>query len=523
LTDHPTPAEIAGLARGRLSHSSRRRLVAHLLRGCQRCSQLLAPALFLTPSLLSRYGCRRSARLLAAPAAEPAEGTDAAGQPPPGEPESCGLLPHLLPHLPAMSLAFPAFPVEAYDQPIRRACAAAMRCYRELEQERRAVEDAVGAGGWLSGTAAPGAAPELAAAAVGGGASEGHAAHGSDDLRPRRGPLEVEMLLAASADQRYTDPQEMVHLAELALFAAERLEQDRYGRAVISDMRARAWAELANAYRVAEDFVEAEQAMVRAVGWQSRGSGDPWLVARIATLMASLLADERRFADAGELLDQVHAFYCRTGDRHLAGRTLITRGIFAGYDNEPREALTLLTQGLEMIDSREDWRLAAQAVQAILWNLVECRRYRQARIHLWRSRSLLVRHGGSLHLLRLRWLDGRIYAGLGDLGRAERELLATRQGFEAAGSPYDAALVSLDLAAVWLRQRKTSQVRLLVDEMIATFRALRIGREAVAALLLLREARDGDEPTLERVRAVALLLAELERQPRRRAGASVFD
>jgi hypothetical protein len=76
--------------------------------------------------------------------------------------------------------------------------------------------------------------------------------------------------------------------------------------------------------------------------------------------------------------------------------------------------------------------------------------------------------------------------------------------------------VALDLAAVWLRRGKTARVRELVEEMIATFRALRIAREAVAALLILREACDRDEATLDRVRTVAMLLTELERQPRRR-------
>jgi hypothetical protein len=231
--------------------------------------------------------------------------------------------------------------------------------------------------------------------------------------------------------------------------------------------------------------------------------------------LASLLADQRRFADAGELLGKVHRFYRRIGDHHLAARALISRGIFAGYDNQPRLALALLVQGLELIDVDRDTRLAASAVHAILINLVECGRYRQARIQLWRSRPLLVQQGGRLSL-RLQWLEGKIHAGLGDLARAERELIATRAGFAAAGRPYNAALVALDLAVVWLRRGKTAQVRELVEEMIATFRALRIAREAVAALLILREACDRDEATLDRVRTVAMLLTELERQPRRR-------
>jgi hypothetical protein len=477
LTDHPTSTEIARLVRGTLPRECRRRLVAHLLAGCPRCARLAAPALALNPGMLERH-VRRAARRAgeksssAGSATTPCAG-DASDAGDAGDVEDLG---------------------ERYERPVARACAAALRRLRELERERRAAT-----------------APPRPAAVPGQGST-------GAELPRLRGLLRVETLLAASWDLRYSDPREMLRLAELALFAGERLEQVRYGRATVADVRARVWAELANAHRVGDDIVRAELAMVRAVSWVHRGSGDPWLLARVADLMASLLADQRRFADAAELLDKVHAFYLRMGNLHLAGRALISRGIFAGYDNQPRRALALLLQGLDLVDVRQDARLAAHAVHALLHNLVECGRYRQARIHLWRSRSLFAQHGGRLSQLRLRWLEGRIDAGLGELERAERELLATRQGFAATGNPYHSALVALDLAAVWLRQGKTKQVRQLVEEMIATFRALRIAREAVAALLILRESCDRDEATLDRVRTVAMLLTELERQPRRVAG-----
>jgi hypothetical protein len=467
LTDHPTPSEIDRLVRGTLSGAGRRRLVTHLLRGCPRCASLLAPAIALTPRTppapllpLAPLAPIRAKGQADAAARRAAVAFGTAGD---------------------AAAVETAAPADGYERPVARACAAAVRRFREIRSERQAVAMA-----------------------------------GMAEIGPR-GLLRIETLLAAAWDLRYDEPQEMVRIAELALVAAERLEleKDRYGRAEVADVRARVWAELANAYRVTDDLSRAEQTMRRAVACLHGGSGDPWLLARVADLVASLLAEQRRFADAGELLGKVHGFYRRIGDLHLAGRALISRGIFAGYDNQPRLALVLLVQGLELIDVDQDKRLAASAVHAVLINLVECGRYRQARIQLWRSRPLLVRQGAQLSL-RLQWLEGKIHAGLGDLARAEREFIATRAGFAAAGSPYNAALVALDLAAVWLRCGKTVQVRELVEEMIATFRALRIAREAVAALLILREACDRDEATLDRVRTVAMLLTELERQPRRR-------
>jgi hypothetical protein len=464
VTYHSTPAEIAGLMHGTLSRVARQRLVTHLLRGCPSCSRLLAPG------LASQQAPQVLHVLHGQDVLDNAEARTRMAVPG-GDP------------IAALDPIDPIDPTDPYELPVARACAAAVRRMRApLRAIRGRRADVV---------------------PVAGGEA-------------RRGPLRVEMLLAASWELRHSDAHEMVRLAELALSAAERLAPARYGQDATADLRARVWAELANAHRVAAELPEADRAMARAVAWQHRGSGDPWLLVRIADLMASLLADQRRLAEAGELLGMVHSFYRRNGERHLAGRALVSSGIFAGYDNDPRAALLLLTEGMESIDPREDEQLAAQAVQAIVWNLVDCGRFRQARIHLWRSRPLLVRHGGTLHLLRLRWLEGRIHAGLRDFGRAEGELAAARLGFEAAGSPYNAALTSLDLAAVWLQQGKTKQVRQLVEEMIAIFRALRIAREAVAALLILREACDRDAASLEQLRSVALLLAELERRPRRR-------
>jgi hypothetical protein len=501
LTDHPTPTEISQLISGTLSRDARRRLVVHLLRGCPHCARLLAPALALTPASLARHARRAARRAFA----NGGTGVSGPGTPSPAAPAEKSFVPaeprptgdkQGVPRLATGGAA-----ADPYEQPVARACALAVRRFRELQRERRAA-----------GVQAPSA-----------GGGDNHTAPGDLDPRHLRGLLRVEMLLATSWDLRYDDPHEMVRIAELALFAAERLEKARHGRAAIADLRARVWAELANAYRVADDLAKAEKAMARAVSWLRRGSGDPWLLTRVADLMASVLSDQRRFGDAGDLLDKVHRFYWRVGDLHLAGRALISRGIFAGYDNDPRRALALLLQGLELIDVGKDSRLTVNAVHAILHNLVACGRYRQARIVLWRSRSLFVQHGGRLPLLHLRWLEGRVHAGLSQLDRAEAELLATRQGFAAAGSPYHAALVALDLAAVWLRQGKTRQVRQLVEEMIAAFRALRIAREAVAALLILREACDRDEATLERVRTVAMLLTELERQPQHRPGAGAAE
>ncbi len=72
------------------------------------------------------------------------------------------------------------------------------------------------------------------------------------------------------------------------------------------------------------------------------------------------------------------------------------------------------------------------------------------------------------------------------------------------------ALVSLDLAAVYLRQGRPSEVGRLAQEMLVTFRALKIRREAIAAIFLLQEAVESERATLPLCAEIAAQLRKLD-------------
>ena len=117
----------------------------------------------------------------------------------------------------------------------------------------------------------------------------------------------------------------------------------------------------------------------------------------------------------------------------------------------------------------------------------------------------------------MRWVEGRIYAGLSDFSRAELALQETREGFAKHEQVYSAAIAGLDLAAVWAQQGRINDIQALAQEMIATFRALRIAREAIVTLLILQRACiNGSGQLLEIIEMVVTFLKDLERQPTRR-------
>jgi len=103
-------------------------------------------------------------------------------------------------------------------------------------------------------------------------------------------------------------------------------------------------------------------------------------------------------------------------------------------------------------------------------------------------RELFDRAVGDWTTLRRRWLEGRVAAGLGEDGAAEELFVAVRRGFLERGEGFNAALVSLDLAALYAATGRAAEVRRLAAEMGTVFASRHVGREAVAALALFQQA-----------------------------------
>jgi tetratricopeptide (TPR) repeat protein len=320
-----------------------------------------------------------------------------------------------------------------------------------------------------------------------------------------------EALLRKSYEARFSDPKRMLSLAESAASVAKNIRLEKYPwPGVVADLRARAFAELGNAFRLNHRFKDAEDAFEKATRFLEQGTGDLLLNARALDLLASLRGDQRRLEDAITLLDHAHDLYLEAGDTHLAGRTLISKGNNVDYLGYPREAVELFQQGRTLLDPERDFQLQHVVVLSIIDSLVACHEYQQASGLLLRSSLREAFATEPINLLKLRWVEGKIHAGLGRLATAERAFSHVREEFLRIGQFYEAALVGLELAAVWLRQGRAAEVQELAAEMHEIFDELGVEQEAAKAFYFVREAC--------RTQAVNLLLIErirafLERLP----------
>jgi tetratricopeptide (TPR) repeat protein len=323
----------------------------------------------------------------------------------------------------------------------------------------------------------------------------------------------MEAFLAHAWKLRHEDPRSMVHLAWYAAQVSLRLDPRCHGPAQVSDLQAHAHAELGNAYRVSDRLHEACDYLGRARAFFEHGTGDELLEIRLLELEASLAADCRQFGRASKMLLKVLEFYYRRRAFHLAGRTVIKMGLYAGYAGDFDQGIRLLEKGLALVDDGPDPKLACAAAHNLILFLIDSGRFREAKkLRIVHSRHL-ADAGGRVNEVKFRALEGRIDSGLGKYERAVAIFHEVRCGYEEVGRPYDAGITDLDLAATLLLQGKSTEATQVALEAAGIFKSLHIQREAFQAVILLRNAFEEQAATLEMVEEVAGFLRRIEIDP----------
>ena len=322
-----------------------------------------------------------------------------------------------------------------------------------------------------------------------------------------------ELLIEKSFEEGFRDAHRAIELADRGLLLAGLLEGDRYGRAVVQDLQARAWAYLGNARRIAYDLAGAAEALAQAERLAEEGSADPLEEARILDLRASLLSDQGHFEQAAELLDAVIDIYDDVHEPHRKGRAMISQGRCLGYAGWPEEAIRQIRKGLGLVDWDREPRLVLVARHNLSWFLNDCGRADEARRLLQRFRHTYRDLPGFFIELRLPWLDGRIAARLGRFDEAEPALREVRRRFLAVGNGYDASLVTLDLAHLYLETGRAAEVRTLATEMLDLFLPRDIHPQALAALAVFQQAAERDHATPGLVREISSYLVRARKNP----------
>jgi len=322
----------------------------------------------------------------------------------------------------------------------------------------------------------------------------------------------VDLLLEQCAVLNREEPARAEETARLALEVTDRILPEERNHALANDLRARAWAYIGNTRRILSDFKAAEAALAKAESLLEQGSGDPLERARVLDLKASLLRSQRRFDFALATIDQVISIYRRIHEGHRQGRALISKAMILGYAGEQEKGISLFFEALDLIDTRQEPRLALAALNNLLVDLTELGRYDEAKALLPEIHNFLPM-GTRAERLNVLWAEAQLESGLGQMDAAEAKLRLVRDEFVAEGIGYDAALASLDLAKIYLGQGRTAETRQLAAEMHSIFISREIHREALVALVFFQRAAEQERATVQLVEEVTSYLRRAQSNP----------
>lgn len=326
-------------------------------------------------------------------------------------------------------------------------------------------------------------------------------------------PSFIQHLIDLSHGVRYQDPARMLHLANLARLAAEACPVGAAGSEPRqADLRAQAWRQYGNSLRVLGRLREAEEAISIARGHLERGTRDPLLRARLFTQTVSLRLAQRRFHEAIELAEEAGQIYTDLEDDHAFASTLVQKAIASLYSGEGEESIRILNRAIPLVDAERDPNLLLSACHNLVRSYIELGRPEQALSLYSETQDLYRRSEDPLFKLRLAWQEGLLLRDLGHLRASEATLLGARQGFVERELFYEAALISLDLAAVYVKLQAESELKQTVAETVPIFRALGVERELLGSLLQLQQPASQNRQTLALLQVLSSRIEQLPAQ-----------
>ena len=319
------------------------------------------------------------------------------------------------------------------------------------------------------------------------------------------------------------DPPEADGMISLAVAIADLLVADEHSEGVVRDLGAKSYAYLGNIRRIRSDLPGSASAFEIARRNWAEGTGSLTDEAVICDLEAALLSEKRQFGEALAMLDRAIERFALEGSTHLEGRTWFSKADVLGSKGEFGKAIEALEKGIALVDPEAEPRLALLAKHNLLVYLREEGRLEEIASLYPETREIHKRLGNAVDLTRFKWLEGQIAVDSDRLIDAEESFLEVKRFFVDKGMAHDVALVSLDLALVYLRQGRLGELKALASEMLTIFSSLKIHQETLAALAFCRKALEVEKMTVAFVNELGTRLETARERARFGVGLSVAE
>ncbi len=285
-------------------------------------------------------------------------------------------------------------------------------------------------------------------------------------------------------------------LAELVPAARGRREKRRHGERLV-----RAHATLGGAYRATARLKAAESEYALALKIADSAGISPVPRADLYRRLAVLRAWQERFTEALALTHEAIEIFRRRKDRQGLAAALAAHGYVLNEQGHFAEAVPFHGEALRL--AGEVLRLAGRNRTAAQQRIHQVARLNLADA-LSRSQSSEIAGKALEHVLEARrvlrgwrrcrarhhcqWIEGLAWLGMGLDRRAEQSFWVARRGFIRLDAPWEIALVSLDLAALYRLWGQWEELETLAKDTFRRFRELSGDFEAISALSLWLDA-----------------------------------
>ncbi len=328
-------------------------------------------------------------------------------------------------------------------------------------------------------------------------------------------PTFLRVFLDHVDDVIYRDPRAGLKLARMGPRLAGLVPEARgpEGRRRHQEQLIRSHASLGGAHRATGGLDVAEAEYARALKIADSSDISPTSRANLNRRLAALRACQKRYAEALALADEAAEIFRHCKDRQGLAAAVATRGYVLNEKGRFAEAIPYHGEALRL--AGKALRLAGRKRPAGLERI-----HQVARVNL--ADALAQSRGADVAAMALdhareaaralrgqrrcrarhhcQWIEGKAWLGMGLDRRAEQALKVARRGFVRLGAPWEIALVSLELAAIYRLWGQWGDLEALAEDTFRRFRELSGDYEAISALSLWLDAvlaREGAEAAID--------------------------
>ncbi len=301
-------------------------------------------------------------------------------------------------------------------------------------------------------------------------------------------------------NQIYNDPQKALKWAKIAPTLALAVPktaglkgcQEHHSRLVL------AWVVLGSAYRAASEHTNSDRTYEHALRLIESESIPSLVQVDYYRRLSTLRACQKKHDEALALADVAVELLRTVDDNKARARALIARGYALATVERFSEAGDCFGEALTMAGNPDKGSAADQRLhRSICHNLAQSIND-QAHVnsadfnlffaYLRKARAEVKGGRRSVARYRLLWVEGLLWAKIGTHSRAEKAFKVALEGFQALRLPFEIALVSLDLGAIYHHNGEWSKLEILATATYRLFRLLAADTESIAALSLWMDA-----------------------------------